>query len=166
MRYIKQTISLLFICSFATQALAAGSGQPVSGSPSAQPPLSPCEVIRVGSGGFAGLCGGVTPPPPPPGDVNQDLTLVNQTLGKDPVTGGGNNGGNLLGEGGNLPSQNSFSPDQFGALAPAAGGSAQASNSNADDEGILCMNAYLQNGWSDAVMQKKCSGGSDNTSEI
>ena len=51
-----------------------------------------------------------------------------------------------------------LSPDQLGALAPAAGGTPAQGGLNANDESIACMNSYLQNGWASEELRSRCGG--------
>lgn len=120
--------------------------------------VTPCAVIPISASGIPGTaiaigsgCGGGGGGG---SGGDDDLTEVNQSGVKDPVPGGGGNE-DLFG-GGN----EGFSPEQLGALSPAAGGAF-----GEDDEMIVCMNAYLQNGWDTAEWQARCAGeGDDSTS--
>jgi hypothetical protein len=126
------------------------------------PPDFPVVDLDPGASGPTppgGNGGGSTPPAQvsPPTEILQSSVI--------PPAGGFNPPAQDLflpgaGVGGGAP----LSPDQLGALAPAAGGNAGQGGLNANDESIACMNSYLQNGWASAEQKSRCGGESGDAS--
>lgn len=161
----------------------AGSSASIVGTPSLipaypypQPPRSPspgpdasggspnpCNVSALGTDPSIG-CGSSGGGDGPGGNPGGNVTnLVDQGLGGNNGSGGtGGNGNNndLGGAGGNT---GNIPIDQLGALAPAAGGGMTAA---VEDDGVVCMNAYLKNGYDTPEMAAKCEGSLDDNGAV
>ncbi|MFW0776462.1 MAG: hypothetical protein ACN2B6_01925 [Rickettsiales bacterium] len=92
--------------------------------------------------------------------ASNDLTETLQSGVQDSVGGGSGNPDNLFA--GDIPTAG-LSPEQLGALSPAAGGSL-----TAEDDRVACMNAYLQSpdAFESAELKQKCAGGVDGNQAI
>ncbi|MFW0776461.1 MAG: hypothetical protein ACN2B6_01920 [Rickettsiales bacterium] len=117
-------------------------------------PLEPCTLVAAGTPG----CGSTRTDDTAGGD--NDLTETLQSGVQDSVGGGSGNPDNLFA--GDIPTAG-LSPEQLGALSPAAGGSL-----TAEDDRVACMNAYLQSpdAFESAELKQKCAGGVDGSSAI
>ena len=113
-----------------------------------------------------GTCGPTAGGPDGPGGPGvvppgTGLTEVIQTGSIPPVPPSAGAPDNLLAGGGDIPAPSGpISPEALGALAPAAGGNM--TGTAAQDDAVLCMNAFLQNRLNTPELKQKCAGSSDN----
>jgi len=138
------------------QILSSATVIVVTNAPNPERYLIPCGISADDAAVTGVPCGGAVPTL---AGVGVNLDEVLQSVSRVPTDFGNNNPDDLLLGGGSLIIDGSLSPDQLGALAPAAGGA----SSQADDS-VDCVNAYLQNSWSAPAMQQRCGAEDNNQS--